>query len=201
MSPISRRRLFLAASGLVAVAASPRTVFAQATAPAPAATPVTGPFTLPQLPYPTSALEPHIDAKTMEIHHDKHHAAYVNAMNTVAKSNPQLGTMPIENILEQPQHAERRHQNHRAQQSWRPRQSHHVLADHGTEWREAHRRCACSHRSRSRRHGEIPDRVQRSRRQTIRIWMGVRHRARRTASSLSRRGPIRTRRSWTASVR
>lgn len=98
MSPISRR-LFLAASGLAAVAASPRTVFAQATAPAPVATPMTGPFTLPQLPYPTNALEPHIDAKTMEIHHGKHHAAYVNAMNTVAKNNPQLGTMPIENTL------------------------------------------------------------------------------------------------------
>lgn len=100
MSPISRRRLFVAASGLAAVAASPRIVFAQATAPTPAATPVTGPFTLPQLTYPTNALEPHIDAKTMEIHHDKHHAAYVNAMNTVAKNNPQLGTMPIENILD-----------------------------------------------------------------------------------------------------
>ena len=40
------------------------------------------PYTLPNLPYPTNALEPHIDAKTMEIHHDKHHAAYVNNVNT-----------------------------------------------------------------------------------------------------------------------
>jgi Fe-Mn family superoxide dismutase len=40
------------------------------------------PYTLPDLPYPTNALEPHIDAKTMEIHHDKHHAAYVNNVNT-----------------------------------------------------------------------------------------------------------------------
>ena len=40
------------------------------------------PYTLPPLPYPTNALEPHIDAKTMEIHHDKHHAAYVNNVNT-----------------------------------------------------------------------------------------------------------------------
>jgi Fe-Mn family superoxide dismutase len=38
-------------------------------------------YTLPPLPYPTNALEPHIDAKTMEIHHDKHHAAYVNNVN------------------------------------------------------------------------------------------------------------------------
>ena len=38
-------------------------------------------FTLPDLPYAFNALEPHIDAKTMEIHHDKHHAAYVNNLN------------------------------------------------------------------------------------------------------------------------
>ena len=38
-------------------------------------------FTLPPLPYDFGALEPHIDAKTMEIHHDKHHAAYVNNLN------------------------------------------------------------------------------------------------------------------------
>ena len=38
-------------------------------------------YTLPPLPYPNNALEPHIDAKTMEIHHDKHHAAYVTNLN------------------------------------------------------------------------------------------------------------------------
>ncbi|MBI1370456.1 MAG: superoxide dismutase [Mn] [Planctomycetes bacterium] len=38
-------------------------------------------YTLPDLPYPKDALEPHIDARTMEIHHDKHHAAYVNNVN------------------------------------------------------------------------------------------------------------------------
>ena len=39
------------------------------------------PFTLPSLPYPSDALEPNIDARTMEIHHDKHHAAYMNNLN------------------------------------------------------------------------------------------------------------------------
>ena len=40
------------------------------------------PYKLPDLPYPSNALEPHIDARTMEIHHGKHHAAYVNNVNT-----------------------------------------------------------------------------------------------------------------------
>jgi Fe-Mn family superoxide dismutase len=39
------------------------------------------PFSLPNLPYPNNALEPHIDARTMEIHHDKHHATYMNNLN------------------------------------------------------------------------------------------------------------------------
>src|SRR5687767_11166802 len=38
-------------------------------------------YTLPELPYPNNALEPHIDAKTMEIHHDKHHGTYVTQLN------------------------------------------------------------------------------------------------------------------------
>ncbi len=43
------------------------------------------PYELPPLPYPTNALEPNIDAKTMEIHHDKHHAAYVSKVNDAIK--------------------------------------------------------------------------------------------------------------------
>jgi Fe-Mn family superoxide dismutase len=53
---------------------------AQTNSTAPAAAP-TGPFTLPPLPYAYDALEPHIDAQTMQIHHDKHHAAYVANLN------------------------------------------------------------------------------------------------------------------------
>lgn len=100
MSSISRRHLLTAAAGVAAVAAAPRVLFAQAApATAPAAAPAAGPFVLPPLPYATNAFEPHIDAKTMEIHHGRHHAAYVTNMNNVAKANPQLGTTPIENIL------------------------------------------------------------------------------------------------------
>src|SRR5437867_3671721 len=59
----------------------------------------TGPFTLPPLPYPTDALEPHIDARTMEIHHDKHHAAYVANLNKALAEFPDLGKKSIEDLL------------------------------------------------------------------------------------------------------
>lgn len=104
MISLSRRHLFTSAAGLAAAAALPRVAFAQAPAPAPATPPAApaaaeGPFKLPPLPYATNVLEPHIDAKTMEIHHDKHHGAYVANMNNFAKTAPQLGTTPIETIL------------------------------------------------------------------------------------------------------
>ena len=99
MSSMSRRHLMFAATGIAAMAAAPRTVFAQAAAPAPAPAAATGPFTLPPLTYAFNVFEPHIDAKTMEIHHDRHHAAYVANLNNVAKTNPQLGTAKIEDVL------------------------------------------------------------------------------------------------------
>jgi superoxide dismutase, Fe-Mn family len=100
MSAISRRHLVTMAAGIAAAAAAPRAVFAQAPAAAPAAAPpAAGPFVLPPLTYPTNALEPHIDAKTMEIHHDRHHAAYVTNLNNLAKTNPQLGSSDIQNVL------------------------------------------------------------------------------------------------------
>jgi len=47
------------------------------------------PFSLPQLPYAYDALEPHIDARTMEIHHTKHHQAYVNNVNAALEKAPE----------------------------------------------------------------------------------------------------------------
>jgi Fe-Mn family superoxide dismutase len=55
-------------------------------------------FTLPDLPYATSALEPSIDARTMEIHHDKHHGAYVTKLNAAIEGNRDLQTRSIEEI-------------------------------------------------------------------------------------------------------
>ena len=59
-----------------------------------------GPFKLEPLGYPANSFEPHIDAKTMEIHHGRHHAAYVNNLNDIAKDYGQLARMPLEEILE-----------------------------------------------------------------------------------------------------
>src|ERR1700704_3299578 len=56
-------------------------------------------FTLPPLPYPNNALEPHIDAMTMEIHHDKHHGAYVTNLNKALESAPDLSGKSIEELL------------------------------------------------------------------------------------------------------
>jgi Fe-Mn family superoxide dismutase len=77
-----------------------RNLHAQAPAPeAKAPEAPTGPFKLPPLPYAYDALEPSIDTKTMQIHHDKHHAAYVKKLNEAVVSQPSLGQMQIEYIL------------------------------------------------------------------------------------------------------
>ena len=56
-------------------------------------------FTVPDLPYAFNALEPHIDAKTMEIHHDKHHGTYVAKLNAALEKAPAFQGKPIEDIL------------------------------------------------------------------------------------------------------
>src|SRR5512141_131922 len=57
------------------------------------------PFTLPPLPYAPDALEPHIDKMTMEIHHGKHHNAYVTNLNKALESAPDLANKSIEELL------------------------------------------------------------------------------------------------------
>lgn len=56
-------------------------------------------YSLPPLPYPTNALEPHIDARTMEIHHTKHHQAYINNVNKALEAHPELAAKPVEKLL------------------------------------------------------------------------------------------------------
>ena len=57
------------------------------------------PFTLPPLPYAVDALEPHIDKMTMEIHHGKHHNAYVTNLNKALESAPALAGKTVEELL------------------------------------------------------------------------------------------------------
>jgi Fe-Mn family superoxide dismutase len=56
-------------------------------------------FTLPPLPYDYNALEPHIDEQTMRIHHDKHHAAYVNNLNAALEGHAELQSKSVEQIV------------------------------------------------------------------------------------------------------
>ena len=57
------------------------------------------PFTLPALPYAPDALEPSIDKLTMEIHHGKHHGAYVTNLNKALESAPELANKSLEELL------------------------------------------------------------------------------------------------------
>jgi len=56
-------------------------------------------YSLPPLPYAFDALEPSIDARTMEIHHDKHHAAYVANLNKALESHADLAALPVEKLI------------------------------------------------------------------------------------------------------
>ncbi len=68
--------------------------------PAPASqTGSGGPFTLPPLPYAFDALEPYIDAQTMQIHHDRHHGAYVNNLNAAVAKHPSLAGKTVEELM------------------------------------------------------------------------------------------------------
>jgi Fe-Mn family superoxide dismutase len=84
------RRRFIATAGAVVVAGLIDRAWAQAAA---------GPFKLEPLGYAASALEPHIDAMTMQIHHDRHHAAYVTGLNNAVKDHSNVVAMPLQDIL------------------------------------------------------------------------------------------------------
>jgi superoxide dismutase, Fe-Mn family len=56
-------------------------------------------FELPPLPYDYSALEPYIDTQTMQLHHDKHHATYVNNLNAALQNNSEFGSLPVEEVV------------------------------------------------------------------------------------------------------
>jgi len=86
MNVISSIRLAALAAGLCASAAT--SLVAQ-----------DGPYTLPPLPYAPEALEPHVDAETMRIHHSKHHQAYITNANKLLADQPELAKMSPEELL------------------------------------------------------------------------------------------------------
>lgn len=91
---MTRREAIRAALvGGAAIAALPRIALAQT----PAAP--TGPFSVPPLPYAFDALEPHIDALTMQIHHDRHHKTYVDNLNKAVAPYPDLQKKSAEELL------------------------------------------------------------------------------------------------------
>lgn len=90
MTGFTRRRAILGATALFASPLFTREIFAQ---------PAAGPFTLAPLPYAADANEPHIDAQTMTIHHDRHHAAYVTNLNAAVKDHSQVAAMKLQDIL------------------------------------------------------------------------------------------------------
>ena len=78
---------------------------------------------VPPLPYDYNALEPHIDEQTMQIHHDKHHAAYVDNLNAALEKHPELQQKSVEDLLKRHQQRARGHPHRGPQQRRRPRRT------------------------------------------------------------------------------
>ncbi|NEU94689.1 superoxide dismutase [Bradyrhizobium uaiense] len=87
--PKLTRRALLSQAAAAAVSVPRGRAFAQGAAP----------FQLAPLPYPAKALEPHIDAETIELHHDRHHGAAVSALNAAVKDYPAVAAMRLEQLL------------------------------------------------------------------------------------------------------
>jgi Fe-Mn family superoxide dismutase len=93
------RRHFLTSIGMAPVAGfiigqAGETIAQEQTSPPPS-----GPYTLPDLGFTPDALEPHLDAMTMTIHHGKHHGAYVKNANAALKDHPDLAKLPLNELL------------------------------------------------------------------------------------------------------
>lgn len=86
----------LVSRGAFALGEAPAAAPAAAAAAAP---PPAGPFSLPPLGYAFDALEPHLDAQTMQIHHDKHHAAYVNNLNKAVAGRKEVEGWSLEALV------------------------------------------------------------------------------------------------------
>jgi superoxide dismutase, Fe-Mn family len=95
----TRRETVRLGLGSLAAAWFGGSVFSALAAQSTSDSPISGPYTLPPLPYPYDALEPHIDTLTMQIHHDKHHKAYVDNANKLLADYPELAKLSPEDLL------------------------------------------------------------------------------------------------------
>ena len=145
---------------------------------------------LPPLPHASDALEPHIDKQTMEIHHGKHHNAYVTNLNAALEKHPELQSKSVDDLLKNINTVPEDIPHRGAEQRRRPRQPHHVLADHGAQRR---RRCDRRDRRRDqrrvRRLRQVQGRGGRRRRSAVRQRLGVGDRQRRQARGREQREP------------
>lgn len=96
---VSRRSLLGGALAVAGVGLLPATEAQASPAPSAPAPAAGGPFTLPPLPYKYDALEPHIDTMTMQLHHDKHHAAYVKNLNDAIGKSPELASRSVDDLV------------------------------------------------------------------------------------------------------
>jgi Fe-Mn family superoxide dismutase len=96
MNVTRREALTTLGVSALALTTSGRELAAASGDQAPAAS---GPYSLAPLPYAFDALEPHIDAQTMQIHHDRHHQAYVNNLNAALASAGEAGKAPVDDLL------------------------------------------------------------------------------------------------------
>jgi Fe-Mn family superoxide dismutase len=98
-------------------------------------------FKLPPLPYDYKALEPHIDAATMQFHHDRHHAAYVKNLNDAVNKHPELKSKSVEQLISDlnsvPEDIRTTVRNNGGG-SFEPQ---YVLGNHESEWRWRTQRC------------------------------------------------------------
>ena len=117
MLTINRRTMLMTAA-VTTISPAARKVAAQTPSAPPdswSGTDPSYPFVLPPLPYASSANEPHIDAQTMELHHDKHHAAYVANLNAALKGHSQMHGDDADAASRKAQRVARRHSHNRSQ--------------------------------------------------------------------------------------